>query len=101
MPKLYEYLGIIIYFWSKEHEPIHVHGDYQGKESKAELFIEEGKIVNIKIEKVKGRRPLDQAELKNFETFINYKADEIVQKWIDYFVLHKKVKFEKITRKVK
>lgn len=25
MPKLYEYLGIIIYFWSKEHEPIHVY----------------------------------------------------------------------------
>ncbi len=101
MPKLYEYLGIIIYFWSNEHEPIHVHGDYQGKENKAELFIENGKVANIKIERVKGRRPLDRAELNNFETFVNHKADEIVQKWIDYFVLHKKVKYEKITRKVK
>lgn len=100
MPKLYEYLGIIIYFWSKEHEPIHVHGDYQGKESKAELYLEEGKVKHIKINKVKGRRPLDPQELKNFEAFVNHKADEIVQRWIDYFVLHKKVNFERITREV-
>ena len=26
MPKLYEYLGIVVYFYSNEHEPIHVHG---------------------------------------------------------------------------
>ncbi len=101
MPKLYEYLGIIIYFWSKEHEPIHVNGGYQGKESKAELCIEGGKVIEIKLLKVKGRRPLDPAELKNFEIFINQNADRIVQKWIDYFVLHKKVKFEKVTRKLK
>ena len=101
MPKLYEYLGIIIYFWSNEHEPIYVHGEYQGKESKAELHIEDGKVSEIKILKVKGRRPLDSAELKNFEIFVSQKADEIVQKWIDYFVLHKKVKFEKVSRKVR
>ncbi|QTA91352.1 Uncharacterized protein dnm_074170 [Desulfonema magnum] len=50
---------------------------------------------------MKGRRPLDSAELKNFEIFVSQRADEIVQKWIDYFVLHKKVKFEKVTRKVR
>ncbi|WP_207683739.1 DUF4160 domain-containing protein [Desulfonema magnum] len=80
---------------------MHVHGEYQGKESKAELHIEDGKVSEIKILKVKGRRPLDSAELKNFEIFVSQRADEIVQKWIDYFVLHKKVKFEKVTRKVR
>jgi len=47
MPKLYEYLGIIIFFWSNEHEPIHVHGEYQGRESKAEIIVEDGKVVRI------------------------------------------------------
>jgi len=101
MPKLYEYLGIIIYFWSKEHEPIHVHGEYQGKESKAELYIENGKVSQIKFEKVKGHKPLDDNVLKDFEIFVKNYADEIVQKWIDYFVLHKKVNFTRITRKIK
>jgi len=25
MPKIFEYLGIVLLFYSKEHEPIHVH----------------------------------------------------------------------------
>ena len=57
--------------------------------------------IEVRIMNVKGRRPLDSAELKNFETFVTQRAGEIVQKWIDYFVLHKKVKFEKVSRKVK
>ena len=26
MPKIFEYFGFIFYFFSNEHEPIHVHG---------------------------------------------------------------------------
>jgi len=97
MPKLYEYLDIIIYFWSNEHEPVHVHGEYQGKESKAELIIEDGNIVDISFCNVKGRKPLDSKELKQFKLVVKNYADEIVQKWIDYFILHKKVPFKKLS----
>jgi len=58
MPKIYEYLGIIIMFYSNEHEPVHVHGKYQGQESKAEFIIENGKVIEITIKSVKGRKPL-------------------------------------------
>jgi len=101
MPKLYEYFGIIIFFWSNEHEPIHVHGERQGRENRAELIVEGGKIVKIVFGNVKGRRPLELSEFKLFEEFVANKADDIVQKWIDYFVLHKKIDFERITRKIK
>jgi hypothetical protein len=30
MPKIFEYFGIVILFYSNEHEPVHVHGKYQG-----------------------------------------------------------------------
>jgi hypothetical protein len=101
MPKLYEYFGLIILFYSNEHEPIHVHGKYQGAESRAELMIENGKIVDIQFGPVKGRRPLDPVQLKHFQTLVKHYAEEIVQKWIDYFVLHKSVKPEVITRKIR
>ena len=39
MPKIFEYLGITIMFYSNEHEPIHVHGKYQAFESKADFII--------------------------------------------------------------
>jgi hypothetical protein len=43
MPKIFEYLGILIFFHSNEHEPIHVHGKYEGFESKADFILWTGK----------------------------------------------------------
>ena len=101
MPKLYEYFGIIVLFYSNEHEPIHVHGKYQGRESKAELIIEHGRVVEIIVSSVRGKRPLRGRELSDFETLIRYYADEIVQKWIDYFILHQQVQSQRITTRIK
>lgn len=101
MPKIFEQLGILIFFYSNEHEPIHVHGKYDGFESKAEFYIVNGKIVEIKIKQVKGLRPLTGSKLKDFKDFLERFADKIVQKWIDYFVYHKDVEFEKINTRIK
>jgi len=57
MPKLYEYFGIIVLIYSNEHKPIHVHGKYQNRESKAEIIIEDGIITEIVISDVKGKFP--------------------------------------------
>ena len=35
MPKLYEYLGLDVFFYSNEHQPVHVHGRCQGREGRA------------------------------------------------------------------
>ena len=101
MPKLYEYFGLIILFYSNEHEPIHVHGKYQNQESKAEFIISEGQIIEIRYTTVRGRKPLSGNRLKDFQTVVEHHAENIVQKWIDYFVLHRKISPEKITRKIK
>ena len=101
MPKLYTYLGIIIMFYSNEHEPIHVHGKYQGNESKAEIIIDEGEVKEIHIKPVKGRNPLPASNLRDFKAFVDAYANEIVKKWIDYFVLHKQISCEDISRRIK
>lgn len=101
MPKVYVYLGIVILFYSNEHEPVHVHGKYQGRESKAELIIENGKVVDVIIKPVKGRSPLLSKELKYFEELVVAYADKIVQKWIDYFVLHKEILCENIETRIR
>ena len=100
MPKIYIYFGITVLFYSNEHEPVHVHGKFQGRESKAELLIENGKVLKIILRPVKGREPLQPTNLKDFENFVNSYSDKIVQKWIDYFVLHKKVLCENIDRRI-
>ncbi len=101
MPKIFEYLGILIFFYSNEHEPIHVHAKKEEFESKAEFYIINGVISEIKITNIKGAAPLKGQELKDFETFLEQYAEKIVEKWIDYFVYHKDVEFEKITKRIK
>lgn len=100
MPKLYEYFGLIILFYSNEHEPIHVHGKYQGTESKAELIIENGQVVDIRYSNVRGRRPLGPRPMADFRAVVEEFAEEIVEKWINYFILHKPVPSETITRMI-
>ena len=101
MPKIFEYLGILVFFYSNEHEPIHVHGRSDGYESKAEFYIVDGKIVEIKIKLVKGSRPLTGGKLKDFEEFLEKYAEKIVEKWIDYFIYHKNIEFERINKRIK
>ncbi len=98
MPKLYEYLGLDVFFYSNEHQPVHVHGQCQGREGRAELHIVEGRVVGIDFLPQPGRPPLKTSEMKQFRSLVEARSGEIVQKWVDYFVLHKSVSTEKITK---
>ncbi|MEM9831775.1 MAG: DUF4160 domain-containing protein [Bacteroidota bacterium] len=100
MPKLYEYLGIIIFFYSNEHEPIHVHARYSEFESKAEIIVVDGIVEEIIITNVRGRKPLKRKELNNLKKFLGHYSDAIVDKWVDYFVYHRGIDFEKITQRL-
>ncbi len=101
MPKLYEYFGLIFLFYSNEHEPIHVHGRFQDKESKAEIIFINGKFIEIIIRDVTGKEPLDNTNLKRFKKIVELYRDDIVRKWIDFFVYNIEVSPEKITKKIK
>jgi hypothetical protein len=101
MPKLFEYMGILIFFYSNEHEPIHIHAKKAEYESKAEFYIVEGVISEIKITEIKGKKPLKGSDLKDFQDFLESYSEKIVQSWVDYFVYHKSIVFEKINKKIK
>ena len=100
MPKIFEYLGIVFMFYSDEHLPIHVHVQYQEFENKMEFIFENGKLVDIKIKKVRGRMPLPIKKLNEAISFSKRYYPKIASKWNDFFVLRKPVKTEKITKKI-
>ena len=100
MPKLYEYFGLIFLFYSNEHEPIHIHGKFQGKESKAEIIFIDGVFKEIIIKNVSGKEPLDAQNLKKFKKVVDLYKDDIVNKWIDFFIYNKEIKSIKISNKL-
>jgi hypothetical protein len=83
MPKLYEYLGINVSFFACDHMPIHVHGRCEGKETKAEITIENGEI-KIRYVTIKNRAPLQPQKQKDFETLVEHEVENIVRIWNEF-----------------
>lgn len=93
--------GAVYWSYANEHEPVHVHGKIQGRESRAEIIVLNGVVSEIRYSAVAGRAPLEANEMHYFEEIVSARADDIVAKWIDFFVLHKPITPERITRRLK
>ena len=101
MPKIYEYFGFIFFFFSNEHEPIHVHVIKGGCQTVFELVLMDGELVELKLRSEHGYKPLDDKDINAAEDFIRAYYRNIVEKWKNFFVLKKKVRCTLITKKVK
>ena len=101
MPKIYEYLGFIFYFYSNEHEPIHVHVAKAERESIFEIILELGQLVKITKRKSTSKPALTAKEEKEVLIFIKKYYIKIVDKWINFFVLRNVVKMTKVNKKIK
>jgi hypothetical protein len=69
--------------------------DYCGRQ------IVDGRITAINYTASSGKAPLATNELAYFKEIVTAKADDMVKKWIDYFVLHKSIDAEQINRRLK
>ena len=98
MPNIFEYFGIVILFYSDEHEPIHVHAVYGDNTMKVSFFIREGDIYRVTYAEIKGNFP--SAKLKELKKFISVYKRDIVAAWDKYFIWKTKVDFIRITKKL-
>ena len=100
MPTIFEYFGIIFKFYSNEHEPIHVHVLKGGCETIFELILENGQLVEIRQRNKRGVYPLSGKDLATAKQFVEKYADNIITKWINYFVLKKEIRNTTIKTKL-
>ena len=100
MPKIFEYFGFIFFFYSNEHEPIHVHVKHEDKESVFELIIMNGELQEIRVRQHKGTIPLPEKDKRIAIDFINKYYKNIVNKWVKFFVMKQAVKSTKIKNKI-
>lgn len=99
MPKVYEYFGLVFFFYSNDHEPVHLHVRYQDTESKL-VFVDTRNGLTLESHKVKGKKPLSRKHLQAATDLVYPKRTEIVRLWEDFFVHGRKIKCEKITEKL-
>ncbi|MDR2207223.1 MAG: DUF4160 domain-containing protein [Flavobacteriaceae bacterium] len=93
-------LGLIFYFYSNEHDPIHVHVKKGDKETIFDLIIFNDVLTEIKIRKRRGKEMLLANDERITKDFILFYADDIVKKWMKYFILKSAVKRIRIKKKI-
>ena len=100
MPKIFEYFGFIFYFYSNEHEPIHVHVLHGGKESIFELIMLDGRLVEIRVREKAGIQSLTEKEKQEAKAFIEKYHKNIIDKWVKFFVMKQRVRSTNIKKKL-
>ena len=100
MPKIFEYFGFIFFFYSNEHEPIHVHVLHGSKESVFELIMMNGELTDIRIREKKGAESLSDKEKRTAEMFIRKYYKNIIDKWIKFFVFKQAIRCTNIKNKI-
>jgi len=77
MPEIFRMFGMRFFFYSREHEPIHVH--VKGADGKAKFNILPEGVVLVKNE---GLKPKD---IKAAEMVLEENKELAIEKWIEYF----------------
>lgn len=67
---------------------------------KLKIVFENGKFKEIIIKEVLGKKPLDAQNVKRFKKVVELYRDDIIRKWIDFFVYNIDFSPEKITKKL-
>lgn len=93
-------LVFIFYFFSNEHEPIHVHVLHGDKESIFDLIMMDGNLADIHVREKKGADPLPEKDKRTAEEFIRKYHKNIIQKWVKFFVLKQSVRSTRINKKL-
>ena len=100
MPKIFEYFGFIFYFYSNEHEPIHVHVLHGGKESIFDLIMMNGELIEVRVREKKNAEPLPEKDKRVAEGFIRKYHKNIIDKWVKFFIMKQAIRSTNIKKKI-
>ena len=77
MPELFRFFGYSFFFYSREHEPIHVH--VEGNDRYAKYVLAEDAFV------LKETHGIKASDRKKIELTIEENKDIIISRWKEYF----------------
>ena len=79
MPEIFRFYGFSFFFYSREHEPLHVH--VEGKDGCAKFDLVDDEF--IMVEKIN----IKTNDLKRIKEVIDDNKDIIINRWNEYFNL--------------
>ncbi|MBR3947340.1 MAG: DUF4160 domain-containing protein [Bacteroidales bacterium] len=89
MPKIYTYKGVGLWFWSNEHDPIHIHARSGGAVIVVKLYVRDGKVYRVTYTPDKGKFAADKE--KALRELVSSMKENLREAWIDYFINHRHI----------
>ena len=77
MPEIFRFYGFSFFFYSREHEPIHVH--VEGNDGYAVYDLDDGSFVLREKQNIKAK------DRKKIESVIEENKDIIIKRWKEHF----------------
>ena len=77
MPEIFRFYGFSFFFYSKEHEPLHVH--VEGKDGCAKFDLVDDEFIMVEKINIKAN------DLKRIKEVIADNKDIIINRWNEYF----------------
>ena len=77
MPEIFRFYGFSFFFYSREHEPLHIHVEGNGGMAK---FVWNGMAFELS-----GKQGIKANELKKIKSIIDENADIVINRWKEYF----------------
>lgn len=99
MPVIYEYLGIIIGFYSNDHEPIHIHATYGKAVVKVILYTKDGKVYRTAYQK-DSKESFPPAKMAQLKIFVSKYKEAMLFAWEQVFSYGNTIKKVVITKKI-
>ena len=100
MAILPKYFGLVFLFYANDHRPVHVHVKHGEHENRLEFVYENGKLKDIVVKSVRGKKKLPESLLNDALRLARKKEKDIHNKWTYFFDKKGVLKCEKITKKM-
>jgi hypothetical protein len=98
MPKVYKYLGIIIFIPSNDHDPIHVHAKYGDAMVAVYLYVKNGVVQTVRYQEKKGTFPA--SKMRDLKIFVSTHKNAILLAYNQY-QQGVRLKMTEITKRIK
>ncbi len=100
MITLFNYYNLKIHFVKKDTQPIHIYANRKEQSSWADVQFNKGRFDKVVVHEREGFPPLDETDINRMKLLIINNLDEIIKRWIDFYIFNREIEEEIITQRI-
>jgi hypothetical protein len=100
MITLFNYYDLKIHFLIEDDTPLHVYANREDKSCMGVIKFKDGLFESIEIEECAGQEKLEELDVNRMKLLIVNNLDEVIKRWIDFYVFNRPIKPEMITERI-